>query len=301
MDKTRIIPPSRTDRTIPIPSDYPVAPAKRSRFFYFGLGAVIAGGTCCLLSAAALIASMLLSRKTPPAAPVLPANTPTTAIPSPTGTSLPVSSPTDTSLPASTPTPQNPLVSATQFSDNFSTKGGRWYVGSTDNYSAGYDQGGYSLGVKSVNTYFIALLPNPFPAPIKNIILSVRGRSTAGDKGEFGLVCGYQDSDNFYLSAIRGSQFYIGKMVKGAWTYLTSPEKQPLINAVPDQDGYLSIGMSCIDSFIVMDVNGTGQAHVTDDTFSTGDVGLYVWAADQKASNGYYAQAFYHDFSAKLP
>ncbi len=277
--------------------------AKRSRLFYAGLVGIIAGGVCCVVSLVALILYAVLGHKVAPAAGILPVINPTeTALPA-ASPPLPASAPTNTSLPdnTATPTVQSTGSNATEFTDDFSNTNGGWYVGSTDNYDASYFQGSYTLGVKKAKYFFVSLLPDPFPQPIKNIILSVRAKNAPGGVGEVGVVCEYQDIDNFYLSAIRGDRFYIGKMVKGTWTYLTSPEMQPLIAYTPAQDGYLTIGMSCNNSFIVLDVNGIGQAHVTDDTFSAGDIGLYVWGGDQLAQTGYYARGYFKDFSANLP
>ena len=293
--------PNGSPQNNSFPPDRPAA--KRSRLFYAGLAGLIAGGICCLLSVVALILYAILSHKAAPAAVVLAVNNPTeTALPA-TSTPLPISTPTNTSLPASTATPtvQSPLVNATEFTDDFSNTNGRWYVCATDNYDASYFQGSYTLGVKKAKYFFVSLLPDPFPEPIKNIIITVRAKNAPGGPGEVGVVCGYQDIDNFYLSAVRGDQFYIGKMVKGTWTYLTSPDMLPLITFTAAPDGYMTIAMSCINSFIVMEVNGVGQAHVPDDTFSAGDIGLYVWGGDQIAETGYYARGYFKDFSAKLP
>jgi hypothetical protein len=277
--------------------------AKRSKLFYAGLAGLISGGICCLLSAVALILYAVQVNKPAPVAGGLPEKSPTgTALPA-TPTSLPTNTPENTSLPASTETPtvQSTGGEAGVFTDDFSNTDGGWYVGSTDEYDAGYFQGSYTLGVKKAKYFFVSLLPDPFPQPIQDIILSVHAKTAPGGPAEVGVVCGYQDIDNFYLSAVRGDQFYIGKMVSGTWTYLTSPEMQPLISFTPAQDGTLDIGMSCINSFIVLEVNGVGQAHVTDATFSTGDIGLYVWGGDQLAQTGYYARGYFDDFTAKLP
>ncbi len=108
----------------------------------------------------------------------------------------------------------------------------------------------------------------------------MRAQPAVGDTGEYGLVCRYQDIDNFYLAGISGNQFYIGKQAGEEWTYLTSPKWQILPDSTPDAEGYQVLRMSCIDSFIVLEVNGIGAAHVTDSEFSTGQAGLFVWAGD---------------------
>jgi hypothetical protein len=292
--------PAPASQNIPFPPTYPAAPKKRSTWFYIGLAGLIIGGLCCLLAVAALLVSFVLNRKSAPAATAQPVETPAeTALPA-MSTSLPAA-PTRLPVSTSTPTLQAPGGHTLEFTDDFSTTNGRWYTGSTDEYEAAYVQDSYSMAVKNPNYYFVSLLPDPFPAPVGNIILNVRAGLAPGELGEVGVVCRYQDIDNYYLAAIAGDQFYIGKQVNGEWTYLTSPDLQPLLDSTPDQDGYLSMGFSCIDSFLVLEVNGLGAAHVTDDTFSTGDVGLYVYGKDQLDQSGFYALSYFDDFSAKLP
>ena len=89
--------------------------------------------------------------------------------------------------------------------------------------------------------------------------------------------------------------------MNGDWSFLTDPGWQDLPDNKPDADGYLSISMSCIDSLIVLEVNGVGAAHVTDQDFSSGDSGLAVWAGPTLNHAGYYAQAAFDDFSVSLP
>ena len=174
-------------------------------------------------------------------------------------------------------------------------------VVSSDGSDVSYNQlGFYEMGVKQANSYFISLAPDHFPSPVTNVLLNVRAQPAVGDTGEFGLVCRYQDIDNFYLAGISGDQFYIGKQVGGKWTYLTSPKWQTLPDSTPDAEGYQVLRMSCIDSFIVLEVNGIGAAHVTDSEFSTGQAGLFVWAGDTAGRGDYYARAAFDDFSAEL-
>ena len=297
------ISPNESPRNAPYPPAQPVA-AKRSRLFYFGLAGLIAGGTCCILGAVALIFSYVLNKQAAPAAVILTAATPAeTALPA-TSTPLPASLPTNTSLPVSTATTalQSTGGNATQFTDNFSKSNSGWMVVSTDASDESYNSlGFYEMGVKQADSYIVSLPPYNLAKPVKNILIHVRAQPAVGDTGQYGVVCRYQDNDNFYLAGISRNRFYIGKLVKGKWNYLTSPGWQNLPNSTPDADGYQVISMSCIDAFIVLEVNGIGAAHVADEEFSTGDVGLCVWAGDTAGRGGYFAQAAFDDFSAELP
>lgn len=271
--------------------------AKRGRLFYLGLAAVIIGGICCLMGLAALILYGYFKSK-----PAAPAATPRPTLTA-TNPSLPVFTPTDTSLPASTATPteQSTTGNTTKFSDDFSNPNSGWIVVSTANSEASYDPlGFYTMDIKTAEYYRVSVAPDNLPQPLKNVLINVRAQPGLGNTGEYGVVCRYQDIDNFYLAGISGDQFYIGKQVGGNWTYLTDPKWQTLPDNTPDADGYLAISMSCIDSFIVLEVNGIGAAHVTDDSFSSGAAGLCVWGSDKVDKYGYYARAGFDDFSVEL-
>ena len=174
-------------------------------------------------------------------------------------------------------------------------------MGSTDVYESSYNSSGfYEMGIKKAKSYVIANPPANFARPVKNILLGVRAQPAQTNTGEYGVVCRFQDINNFYLAGISGKDFYIGKQVNGEWSYLTDPKWQPLPDLHTDAEGYNVIKLSCIDSFIVLEVNGVGAAHVTDDTFSSGDPGLCVWAGDTADSSGYYAHAGFDDFSVEI-
>ena len=278
----------------PNPPTLSAAPAaKRGGLFYFGIAGIAGGGLCCILSLVAFILSATLKTSPQASASPSPVSSPTATILPATKTSPPISPEPTTTISSSADT--------THFTDDFSNTNGGWYVGSTDNIDTGYFQDSYAMGVKTPKYYFLSTLPDPFPDPVRNIIISVRGKLAAGDTGEFGVVCRAKDVDNFYLAAISGDSFYIGKEVNGAWSYLTTPHLQTLPDSTLDQDGYMTIGLSCIDSFIVLEVNGIGATHVTDEELSAGDNGLYVYGGSQLGPSGYYAQAYFDDFSASLP
>jgi hypothetical protein len=298
MNLTPNVSPAPASPNVPIPA----APTKkRGTLFYFGLAGVVAGGICCILSVVASILYGVMSHKATPAVIALPATSLPTTTSVPTATSPP---PTSTNLPVSTlaPTTQGAGGSATAFNDDFSNSNSGWSVVSTDASEASYNTSGfYEMWIKKANNYIVSTSPDNLPRPLKNILISVRAQPALGDTGEYGVVCRFQDMNNFYMAGLSGNQFFIGKVVKGEWTFLTSPEWQTLPDSRPDADGYQLIRMSCIDSFIVLEVNGISAAHVTDEELSTGDVGLSVLAGQQIGKAGYYARAAFDDFSASLP
>ena len=271
-------------------------PKKRGRVLYIAVAGVIIAGVCCVLGIVALVVSYNFQKK---AAPVQ----------APLGTAVPVNPPPATSLPVATIPPAATIppepaadFATNSYSDDFSNSDSGWLVQSTDNTEASYNSlGFYEMASKKTDYYLVATSPDSLPRPLKNLIIKVRAQPAPGNTGDYGVVCRYQDIDNFYLAAINGSQFYIAKQVKGQWSFLTDPNWQTLPDTTTDADGYKAITMSCIDSFIVLEVNGIDAAHVTDDEFSSGDAGLAVWAGSTINGAGYYAQAAFDDYSVALP
>jgi hypothetical protein len=251
---------------------------------------------------AAPAASPPTATSLPAEATLPPATNPPTATNPPAATEPPIASnpPTATELPTTPPASlAGPTV--TTYSDDFSNSSSGWNVGSTDVYESSYNSSGfYEMAIKKAKSYVIANPPANFARPVKNILLGVRAQPSQTNTGEYGVVCRFQDINNFYLAGISGKDFYIGKQVNGVWSYLTDPKWQPLPDLHTDAEGYNVIKMSCIDSFIVLEVNGVGAAHVTDDTFSIGDPGLCVWAGDTADNGGYYAHAGFDDFSVEI-
>jgi hypothetical protein len=303
MDPTLLSQPTPPPPNPPMPqmppSPPPAPPAKRSKWVYMGLGAIILLGLCCLVVVVGLLATYVLNRKASPAATAAPAFLPP-------ATSLPLATlPPVTTQPPAIATIQ-PMPTATapgvnSFHDDFSNANSGWLVQSTDNTDASYNPlGFYEMDAKKTDYYLVATSPDSLPRPLKNVIINVRARAFPGNTGEYGVVCRYQDIDNFYLASLSGNQFSIGKQVKGQWTYLTDPVWLTLPVKTPDADGYMTIGLSCIDSFIVLEVNGVGAAHVTDSEFSSGDAGLAVWAGADVDGAGFTARAAFDDFSLSL-
>jgi hypothetical protein len=293
-------PPPPNPPTPQVPPTPPPAPSsKRSKWFYIGLAGVIVAGLCCVLAVVALVASYNLNRKAAPAATAAPVRLPPAIIlPAATNPQLATNPPaTVDSQPFATAT--GPPAST--FNDDFSNSNSGWMVQSTDNTESSYNSSGFfEMGIKKPDYYLVATNPDNLPRPLKNVIINVRAQPAPGNTEDYGVVCRYQDIDNFYLAGINGDRFYIGKQVKGVWTFLTDPNYQTLLDTKTDAEGYRAIGMSCIDSFIVFEVNEIGAAHFTDSEFSSGDAGLAVWAGKSPNGAGYYARTAFDDFSLEL-
>jgi hypothetical protein len=303
-------------------------PPRRGARFWIGLAGIVGGSLClCLVliigfsyltkNSLPTPSTSIVSAGASPTSPSKPATTssatgtaaparatPQPAAPSATPTNLPPASltptqPSATDLPSVVAPP--PANSATEFHDDFSNPNSGWAMTITDGYSLDYNQDlSYTITLNQPNQLLYSPAPVPFTKPVKNILVSVRGRLSTPGSGLFGVMCNLQDNQNYDFIAISGNRFAIGKMVNGTRTELTSPYWQPILSAKADADGYLTLQVSCFDHFIVLSVNDFGQAHVVDEDLSSGDVALFGASTDQKDADGNYVIASFKDFSAVL-
>jgi pectate lyase len=177
-------------------------------------------------------------------------------------------------LPASTPT------SSMLFHDDFSNPSSGWDHNSDQNGTADYASGGYEIHITTTSLFMWA---NPGKGFQNDVRIEVDATKMGGpDDNAFGVLCRYQDSDNFYKFYIT-SDGYAGilKEEKSNPTVISSPDGklQPVkgINQGPLTN---HIRADCIGSTLTLYANGTQVATATDSSFQGGDVGLVAAAYD---------------------
>ena len=119
-----------------------------------------------------------------------------------------------------------------------------------------------------------------------DVKFSVEAQKVTGPKNtNYGLVCRYQDKQNFYGFSI-GTDGYIGiyKVERGQ-TQLLSGDKYQVSEHVHQSDGENAIIASCINNQLSLNVNGIDVLEVKDESFTIGEVGLFMeTSADGNAS-----------------
>jgi len=111
-----------------------------------------------------------------------------------------------------------------------------------------------------------------------DVILStyVHIDNPVGD-ASFGLICRYQDEDNFYsLEVSEDGYFAILKNVAGEYETVYGWDQTDLI---PDSGSY-EIAASCIGNELGLAVDGSVLVYVEDNSFSAGDVGVIAESWD---------------------
>ena len=99
------------------------------------------------------------------------------------------------------------------FEDNFSDSSSGWDQFADEDTVTDYAQGGYRIFVNTPDSYSWA---NPY-LQLTDVLIEVETRKLGGpDDNDFGVICRYQDIDNFYFFVISSDGFFsINKYVDG--------------------------------------------------------------------------------------
>lgn len=113
-----------------------------------------------------------------------------------------------------------------------------------------------------------------------DVIITVQARQVSGpNDNAYGVICRYQNTENFYIFLISGDGFYaIGKYQSGSSrvTYLSGDGEYQFSEIINQGVATNQIRASCIGNELSLSVNGLPLATVTDASFLSGDVGLGV-------------------------
>lgn len=185
------------------------------------------------------------------------------------------------------------LAADVLFRDDFSDPSSGWDRVKMDDGSTDYEQGYYRILVNTPNTDVWA---NP-GLDFGDVIVEVDATKAGGpDDNVFGLICRYQNSDNFYFFLISSDGYYgIGKVVADEQTLIGDDQLYP-DDAIRQGQATNHIKAACIGSTLTLRVNGTELAEVQDDAFASGDVGLMAGTFEQPGT-----ELHFDDFVVKKP
>ncbi|MFL7840455.1 MAG: family 16 glycoside hydrolase [Candidatus Promineifilaceae bacterium] len=118
-----------------------------------------------------------------------------------------------------------------------------------------------------------------------DVIINIEASQTGGvDDNAYGVLCRYQNEQNFYLFLISGDGYYaIGKYsgTDVPITYLTPDGQYQASDVINQGIASNDIQASCIGNQLSLAVNGEPLLTVTDNDFSSGDIGLAASAMQQ--------------------
>ncbi|WP_299025285.1 hypothetical protein [uncultured Thermanaerothrix sp.] len=176
---------------------------------------------------------------------------------------------------APTPTPQAKIL----FQDDFSDPNSGWDRRQDDDGVTDYTgDGAYRIRVDTPN---LEVWANP-GQNFTDVRIEVDATKVAGpDDNDFGLLCRYVDTQNFYFFLISSDGYFgIGKKVNGEAQVLGAKNLEPH-TAIRQGTTTNHIQADCVGNALSLYVNGTLLRTVKDDTFQEGDVGLTAGTYDE--------------------
>lgn len=175
------------------------------------------------------------------------------------------------------PAPQNPMMTVL-YQDDFSNPDSGWPAQADTEKSASYSDGQYLLQAFTSNQDVWAHPGESF-GDARIEVDAVKSGGT--DDNSFGLVCRFVDDENFYFFIISSDGYQtIGKYMGGNISYLSAEKMQPS-SAINLGTASNHIRADCVGSTLTLYVNNQQVSSVTDNSFSTGDIGLIVGTFDE--------------------
>jgi hypothetical protein len=146
-----------------------------------------------------------------------------------------------------------------------------------------YSRGGGAAAIENAAMQLTVNQPGQiwWTNPTRNfddVVITAEARQVSGpNNNAYGLICRYQNEENFYVFLISGDGYYaIGKYQSGveAVTYLTENGQFQLSDAINTGIASNELRVTCTGNQLSLEVNGSPLISVTDPTFVTGDIGV---------------------------
>ena len=165
------------------------------------------------------------------------------------------------------------------FSDDFSNSGSGWDQVNEDFKSTDYQNGSYRMWLNEPQYDIWANPSEYFSGPVS---VEVDVKKVAGpDDNDFGIICNYQDIDNFYVGLISSDGYAVIMKRQGGDSSYISSEQMVSVDGINSGSANNHIRFDCSNGDLTLYANGNQVAYVFDNSFSGGDVGLQVGTFDE--------------------
>ena len=188
-----------------------------------------------------------------------------------------------------------PSVKQVLYADDFSDPNSGWDVRSTDNGSSGYRAGRYFIRIESPKYQLWSTTGQNLEGDV--VVDVVAGVAGGPEENEMGVMCRYQDKQNFVYGSVGSDGFYaIVEVANNDSTILTGEGKFQRSAAIPRGSETYVIRLACEGDRYTLFVNGEQIDSASSSAFSGGDVGLLAGAFDQGG-----VEILFDDFSVSVP
>jgi hypothetical protein len=173
----------------------------------------------------------------------------------------------------STPTPHPGQV---LFSDDFSSSPNGWGMLAQEGGKAGFEYGGMVIGVTAPHSLFWTVNEATYSDTVIDVDAVLLDGST---NDNFGVICRYADSQNFYGFLISHDGYYgIFKMLNGQMVLSGENANLDYSEAIRLGGVVNHISAACQGDILKLTVNDVLLAEVRDSSFSSGQIGLIAGA-----------------------
>jgi hypothetical protein len=164
------------------------------------------------------------------------------------------------------------------YRDDFSDPASGWPQADTENSTLGYREGTYQMLVKTSGYDVRTVSGNNF----EDVQVEVDTSRLAGpSSNRFGLICHFQDMDNFYFFIISSDGYYaIGKLINGT-AVLLGQDMMAFSTVIVQDAGPNHLRFDCIGNSLMGFVNGQAIAVTTDPEYSGGDAGFLTGSFEE--------------------
>jgi hypothetical protein len=157
------------------------------------------------------------------------------------------------------------------FQDDFSDPSSGWDRVNVDDGVTDYADGAYRI---YVNTSDSDVWANP-GLKFDDVYVEVDATKIGGsDDNDYGVICRYQDGDNFYFFVISSDGYYgVGKVLQGE-QQLIGMDSMPPSEVIKKGNVTNHLRAGCLGSKLSLAINDQLLAEYDDTDFTSGDVGL---------------------------
>jgi hypothetical protein len=168
------------------------------------------------------------------------------------------------------------------YRDNFSDLSSGWPQTETANGTLGYADGSYRILVESAGYDLRAVSGHAY----HDVQIEVDATRLSGPlENRFGLICRFQDMDNYYFFIISSDGYYaIGKNNNGTVSLL-GQEMMAFSASIRQADAPNHLRFDCIGDTLTGIVNDQPIARISDADFGGGDAGLIAGAFSESGVN----------------
>ena len=168
------------------------------------------------------------------------------------------------------------------FSDDFSDPDSGWDRAQEETGVTDYDNGQYQIFVdESQHDYWA----NP-GLSFTDVQVDVDATKNGGpDDNDFGLICRYQDTENFYAFLVGSDGDYAILKYSGGGAEILGADDWLSTDAVKPGAATNHLRADCNGDSLTLYANGQQLHAVTDSAFSSGDVGLIAGTFDEPGAD----------------